>query len=713
MTRRIRALLATLTLGIAVGPAGAGPEEAARPDALDEALAVAHLTRADLGWRAAGWWAGYPDVPQKLRHTNDLFAQPLATVPFLRGMGAGVRDLLDPAKAAEKGQRGAGGLHRAAHLLGVDRRFGGLRSYSVNLTAEPTPLDRAVVEVYRYARRATRFVTFGQESPYPLVEKDLAAAAATLPEDVSRTLGRLVLDLLDAQRWADLAWRDVPMEQRAAVARRLDLAAEEVDALEYEPAVDDVLRRWDEASLWYAGLKVVEALDRAHTALEPLVAAAAGALASTAIDLVTPLGRLRVRGTGNDVHGADGEHEWLAVDLGGNDRWKGRFGATDAEHALAAVLDLGGDDGWTTAPGSVGRTLAAGACGVAVVLDAGGNDTYESHGALTQGAGQFGLGCLIDLAGDDVYDAEVSAQGFGTFGVGLLLDVAGKDGYRVWGDGQGFGGAGGVGVLADRSGDDAYTAIPDPNVTGRPSYHTEGKVSVSNAQGCSMGRRGDGADGHSWAGGLGMLLDAGGNDSYLAGNWAQGCGYWFGTGLLWDGGGDDAYAANGWAQGSGAHFCVGALVDEAGKDQHVVRQGWGPAYGHDFTVGLLVDLGASDDVYEAHESGLGWSINRSVALLLDAGGNDRYAFAKAGPLPGTAVFDARMLDRSGPSRYWTESVSVGLLLDADGDDVYPSGFEDGGTRTDPAGSENVKARNLGIAVDRTHAAFDLERPQPR
>jgi hypothetical protein len=131
----ILVLLPLLLLG--ARSARGAPEGAAAPDALDEALAAARLTRADLGWRAKGWWAGYPDVPQQLRHTDDLFAEPLATVPFLRGLGAGVRDLLDPAKVGEKGVRGAGWLHRAAHLLGVDRRFGALRSYSAN--SRPSP----------------------------------------------------------------------------------------------------------------------------------------------------------------------------------------------------------------------------------------------------------------------------------------------------------------------------------------------------------------------------------------------------------------------------------------------------------------------------------------------------------------------------------------------------------------------------------------------
>ncbi len=714
MRPSLRPLAVLAFVALACAPSQAAPEPpGTSADALDEALATAGLTRADLGWRAKGWWAGYPDVPRKLRHVDDLFAEPLTTIPFARTLGAGVRDLLDPAKAREKGQRGAGWLHRAAHLLGVDRRMGAFRSYSVNLTAEPTPLAEAVLAVYRHARRPTRFVTFGQESPYPLIEKDVKERCAVLPPEISGVLGRLVLDLLDAQRWAELAWRNVPMELRAAVARRLDLGEEEVDALDYEPAIDDVLERWDEASLWYAGLKTVEALDRARDGLTPLLLVAGSSLKGLGFELQTPLGRITVTGSGLDTFSSGDAFDWLVVDLGGDDTWTGRLAASDAEHPLAAVLDMGGDDSWNAPDPYPGRTQGAGVTGVGVLLDASGNDRYLAGGALTQGAAQLGFGALIDLEGDDVYDARYSAQGCAYFGVGLLFDVAGRDRYRVSSDGQGFGGAGGVGTLADRSGDDVYEAVVDGPAAGRPSYHTEGKVAVSNAQGCSMGRRGDGADGHSWAGGLGSLLDAGGNDTYSAGNWAQGCGYWFGTGLLWDGGGgDDAFSANGWAQGSGAHFCVGALVDEGGNDAYKVAQNWGPGYGHDFTVGVLLDV-SGDDVYASGESGLGWSINRSVALLLDGAGNDRYAFGKPGLQVGTAVFDARQLDRTGPSRYWTESISVGLLVDAGGNDSYPAGFDDGQSKTDAPDSDNAKARNRGIALDHEGGRLDLERPHPK
>jgi hypothetical protein len=598
MSRRVFAAAAVAALLVAPAAAGDPPAAAPPGDAIDQALALQHLTRKDVGWQARGTWEGYPIVPYKLRHFDDLVAEPFATVPWVRAMGAAVKQYLSPEKLTDKGVRGSGALMQAVHALGINRRFGGLRSYSANLTAKPTPLDQAILAVYAAAGRPSKFVTFGQESPYPLVEKDLADAVAKLPKDVSEVLGQLVLNLVDAHRWADLAFRNVPMEKRLAVARRLDLGQEEVDALDYEPAVDDVAATWDEASLWYAAMKTVEALDQARVALTPLVETLPKPQGDITfgpfVDCETPWGRIVV--TGRDQQKVDRwlDAPFLVVDFGGNDEWQGPVASATPTQSLAAMLDLGGDDLYL----GMDRAHGAGVCGVGVLLDAGGNDTY-TDGTLSQGAGQFGFGALIDLGGDDKYSAAYSSQGAGFFGVGLLFDCAGDDRYEIWSDGQGFGGVAGVGVLADRSGDDKYVAVTDPNVTKRPSYHQLKDapiVSVSNAQGCAMGRRGDGSDGHSWAGGLGALLDAEGNDTYTAANWAQGTGYWFGTGVLWDGGGNDTYSAEWWNCASGAHFCIGALVDEAGDDKYTCRATNGIAFGHDFTLAVLCDL-AGDDTY--------------------------------------------------------------------------------------------------------------------
>ena len=96
-----------LAMGFVATPGGA---QSPAPDALDDALAVAGLTRADLGWEARGWWERYPqDVAYKLRHFDDLCAKPLAIVPFTRVMGATVRVTLAPEMVdGKKNDQGSG-----------------------------------------------------------------------------------------------------------------------------------------------------------------------------------------------------------------------------------------------------------------------------------------------------------------------------------------------------------------------------------------------------------------------------------------------------------------------------------------------------------------------------------------------------------------------------------------------------------------------------
>jgi hypothetical protein len=667
----------------------------AAQDALDETLGLVGMHRADLGWQPPGWWLGYPaDIPYKLRHFDDLLAQPLATVSYTRSLAAAVRTLLVPEKLNAAPERPhASALFRLVHAIGVGPRFGGLRGYSANTNAPDTPLLDAILAVHRAAGQSIKPYTFGMDLPYPKLEEMLQAKLAVVPAEVQPVLGRLVLNVLEAQRWADLAFRNVPGEKRIAVSRKINLGEEEVDAIDYAPAIDDVARTWDEASLWYAGLKCVEALDEARLSLREHAAEAP----ALAFDWETPYGWIRLRGTGADV--VDAANTWLIVDFGGDDRYSGPAGASAVDRPIGLLLDLAGDDRYVGADVAQG----AGVCGIGVLLDAAGNDTYEAL-RYGQGVGQFGLGACIDLEGDDHYSTQFSGQGCGYFGVGLLIDGGGSDTYRLYCDGQGFGGVAGVGMLADYSGNDTYEAVRDSNITGRPSYHSPDlHISVSNAQGCAMGRRGDGADGHSWAGGLGALLDLSGDDTYLAGNWSMGTGYWFGTGLLFDGAGDDAYHCVAYGQGSGAHFCIGALIDEGGNDRHLAEENSvnSLAFGHDFTVALLVNLGG-DDTYVIQNSGLGYSINRSVAMLIDVGGNDAYT-TKPEARPGMALYDAqRFRERSGPTTYFADATSVGLFLDIGGDDTYTCDAQarNNATWFDPPESDNAQVRNLGVGVDR-------------
>jgi hypothetical protein len=698
------AVMATAFILLLCAPAALAPAQvpAPAPDALDEALALVGMRRVDLGWEPKGWWPRFPDVPYKLRAFDRLFAAPLENVTYLRALAATANQHLDPARLDSVESRGAGQLYQAVQRLGIDPRFGGLRGYNANLSAPPTPLDEAVLELTRRADRPTSFVTFGKPSPYPQPAADLKAMTDRLPAGVSPILGQLVLNLAGAYHWVDLTFRRVDAADRLTVARRYNLGEELTDALDYCPAVDDVAFAWDEASLWYGGLQCVQALDDAR---RDLVALDPGKIADFAWDWESPWGWIRIRGGGDDI--VDGTDALLVVDLGGNDRYTGGVAASTADRPIGLLLDLAGDDRYESDVPAQG----AGLCGAGILLDCAGNDDYRGR-HYTQGVGQFGLGVLIDLGGDDRYFNRYSGQGCGFFGVGLLLDLAGRDEYTLHADGQGFGGAAGVGVLADHAGDDTYTAVRSAQDTGRPSYHSPGEdVSASNAQGCGMGRRGDGGDGHSWAGGLGALLDGAGNDTYTAGNWAHGTGYWFGIGYLHDGAGDDEYHGVAWSEATGAHFCIGTAIDEAGDDKHLSeatsRLSLGMA--HDFTVAILLDV-AGDDEYSVLGSGLGQSINRSVAMLLDLGGNDVYR-TKDVPRPGHAANNPQFSARPGVGTYFADTSSLGLFLDLGGDDTYWGDLKNDTIVLDPADSPNWADRNFGVFVDREGGQVDFT-PEP-
>ena len=672
-------------------------------DALDEALAQVGMARADLGWTPKSWWPRYPEVPYKLRSFDRLFAVPLECVAYDRVLAETAYRHLDPETIDQPRGDGGGQLFQAVQRLGIDPRFGGFRGYNANLVMEKTPLADAILELTRRAGRPTTFTTFGSESPYPKIVERLPRQTAGLPARVDSVLGQLVLNVAEAHHWAELAFRSVDAADRLVVARRFNLGEELIDALDYCPEVDDVARAWDEASLWYAGQKCVEALDDTRKDLRQC--ADDGELADLsdfAFDWQTPWGWIRIRGTGDDE--IDGDDSLLIVDLGGDDRYAGAVAASQPGRPIGLLLDLAGKDRYESETPAQG----AGLTGVGVLLDAAGNDEYHAR-HYAQGAGQFGLGVCIDLAGDDRYLNRFSGQGCGYFGCGLLLDVGGEDRYTLHAEGQGFGGAGGVGVLADRDGDDEYTAVRQHSLTGRPSYHSpELDVAVSNAQGCGMGRRGDGGDGHSWAGGLGALFDGGGDDIYHAGNWSMGTGYWFGIGLLHDAGGNDEYHGVAWSQGTGAHFCIGICIDEAGDDKHLSEENsrLSLALAHDFTVGILLD-GSGNDLYSVDGSGLGESLNRSVSMLLDLGGDDTYR-TKEIPRPGNARNSETFRARSGVGTYFADTSSIGMLLDIGGRDSYWGELHDDMILLDEADSPNWVDRNFSIFVDRGtgHISFE-------
>ena len=134
----MKTLLCTIALTLALWvPPTAGQES----DALDEALALVGMRRADLGWRPKGWWPGFPgDIPYKLRAFDSLLDEPLDNITYLRSLAEAARVHLDTETIDEALERGLGHLYQAVYRLGINPKFGGLRGYAVNLTDPETPL---------------------------------------------------------------------------------------------------------------------------------------------------------------------------------------------------------------------------------------------------------------------------------------------------------------------------------------------------------------------------------------------------------------------------------------------------------------------------------------------------------------------------------------------------------------------------------------------
>src|SRR5205823_9991597 len=133
----------------------------------------------------------------------------------------------------------------------------------------------------------------------------------------------------------------------------------------------------------------------------------------------------------------------------------------------------------------------------------------------------------------------------------------------------------------DRKGDDIYRA--GGLVLNSPLFAT---VHYSNAQGYASGYR---EDTGGVSGGVGLLTDLEGDDSYLGETYCQAASYWFSLGSLYDQSGNDTYSAYHYAQASAMHCCGAYLFDLAGDDSYTIKYGAGHAIGHDYGVAFLLD----------------------------------------------------------------------------------------------------------------------------
>jgi hypothetical protein len=673
------------------------------PDILQTVLDSAGYTRTDLGYHPKGYWNRYPlDTPHRLASFDDLFAEPLKLYDYAKTMANSVELYLDPTYVDSLSVS----LFRLTYTIGVDRKLGGFRNYSAHLktvTDTAQPIEKALENLFELRMSNSPGSNNEVTGAIPLLGTEISAAIKKIPSDIQRILADAILNLSDIIHWRNLAFRRCNYETMQQAFEIRDLALTQSSGDVYYPELDDLAENIDYSSLHYAALKAVMLTEQTADSLIVYDDFPVGLL----VEMETPFGNIILIGR-NYFEDADVEELnctdcMLVIDFGNKGRFTGSCGATSTPaNPVSIFIDLGGSDVYTC--NTDGQSLGAGILGVGVLYDYSGDDQYLSKD-FAQGCGMFGAGMMFDREGDDNYVAELSGQGCGYFGIGLCLDASGNDKYYIHCDGQGFGGVGGgVGVLADFDGNDFYKAEPSPEIFDRSDYHSKHKINANFAQGAAAGRRGDITDGHSWAGGLGAIIDISGDDHYLSGNWSLGASYWFSTGIAYDGNGNDIYESCYFTQGSGAHFCNSILIDEGGNDRHELYEtaGAGLGFGYDFVNALLVNIGG-DDSYRAKMISIGLAQIRSNAFLFDIGGNDIYRLGEGTAGLGEATYrkEYAVPFRLAPYRFYSKS--IGCFIDIGGNDRYLS-FNDTEDNKHPAASDN----KFWFAPDKNDSTFGAD-----
>ncbi len=496
-----------------------------------------------------------------------------------------------------------------------------------------------------------------------LADADRAAAleaAASLPPDMARDLGGIVLALAGA---FDEVARLLPPADRNAFEHYTNWVLYSAPTA---PSAEELasVAAFDDSALTLAAAKLSYAVESAN-----LMRYAGRDVPDVTIP--TRLGDIVVRGPRGHETRAVTRPVAFWLDTGGDDVLLVPAGAASPTQRVSVLVDLAGNDRYGYVEGDKGtktrlpadasgrlaegrtksRTARQGGAfmGIGLMFDLGaGKDVYRSL-ALSQGAAAFGVGLAFDDGGDDDFAAETLSQGAAVAGLGILMDASGNDQRRVFTRSQGYGAARGTGLLLDVSGNDATRANPgDPKLGGELLYPADpdsyvrasAKPNHSAVQGFGEGRRGLSGDGVG-AGGLGLLADLAGDDRYEAGAFAQGGGLEEGLGMLFDGGGNDRYDALAYAQGAGIHRAFGVLVDEGGDDRFnavytPIRTALG--VGHDYGAGVFLDLGGKDAV-RAPTLALGAGSMGGAGLYLARGGDDAFQAASAAAFATTVATD--------------------------------------------------------------------------
>ncbi|HEY8039096.1 MAG TPA: hypothetical protein VIF15_04850 [Polyangiaceae bacterium] len=684
-------------------PGGNGACNAPRPpqpDAVDEALAAVGSDRCSLSMG----WAGKCVMPSPEAGELPDFAPLLAAPLRLPAYGGETAIWLD--SAVNGATPVASSIAAAAARLGIPVSDCSDPAWFVVDGGDLAPLASALGELAAF---------YGDGSFDPSAAQ---SAVASLPLDlqqalvpVVRAIGYSAKDVDDARTPAKSAY--------AALGQTPAMIIGNPPPFDVTTAPLGAFGKVDVGKMARAATRVAATVESAQ-----LARFAGRDVPGTAVD--TPFGAIVVHGRAADttLPGDKADGAALLLDTGGDDTYRVPVGTGTLARALAVAIDLGGNDlyayvekpvpsdmkGHRLPSDSAGRfggpTVSrtprhgAGVLGVGLLLDYGaGNDTYRSL-AVSEGTGVLGVGVLFDDGGDDKYASETLSQGAAGWGIGLLLDRAGKDSYVVYNSAQGFGFAKGFGALVDEAGNDTYFSDPGEPSIGGDAIYPNGQLpgppqstlagNTSMTQGAGEGFRPDVPfAGHPFPGGMGVLRDAAGDDSYTTSVFGQASAFAMGIGMLLEGGGDDVYEGLWYVQGSAAHTGLTTFADVAGNDRYDPTfpiQATSIGVGHDCSVSLHYDAGG-DDAYRGPGLSLGAGNALGIGLLVNAGGTD--TFAAGSPYAfGAAGWDY----------YPNESTSIGVFVKAGGASTYQvAGLSpDGGAGPAPGGTWSYSVHDAGM-----------------
>ena len=507
----------------------------------------------------------------------------------------------------------------------------------------------------------------------PYIAQDLERNWAAMPQELKEACTVLVPAIYQTHAIREGILAALPEDAKRAIS---DYRRKDVKGL---ITLIEASKKVEMSKVLDMGLTMAFAMDRATPALNKTKEKNYGRFRYL---FETPLGVAIISGSQNDYYTRDA---FLVIDIGGDDLYANSAGgASPSGKGVSVCIDLEGDDVYSS-----GEDFVQGAAclGVGILADMGGSDKYLAD-SYAQGCGFLGTGILFDTEGNDRRAAEIMCQGAGYFGFGIHIDGSGSDNYVASAYAQGCGRMLGVGICCDIEGNDKYFAGGRYRDTSRHA-----NTYMSQSQGYGEGfflrkiEQGRTTRIHRlYPGGIGILYDRSGNDSYRGQVFCQGMGYFYAMGICMDIEGNDSYEGYWYSQGASAHFAVGACFDFSGDDTYrTPHQALGN--GRDFSQALFFD-GGGNDRYNADERSIGsGDLRNGFGIFVDLSGSDSYSGK------------TKCLGFGTPNVNPPEYVSLGLFLDLGGGKdeykVFPA--KERGLGAD---NSTWEQRGFGIGIDR-------------